>query len=182
MQNTEGRGLCPPAEQIPKPIAPVIGKASATNPLQHPALPVPMGWGRVWPPNWPSMEESRIPAMTEDPKAQCKQLPSHRTQPGPHCFHVIVVLGGWGKTIFQGPKAGRRKERLLCFQACVMGKAASAGVLPSWSLQLPHSTGTETTDPTSPNWVSLRGQMCSGDAPRAPFFPMCHTGNCCLEK
>lgn len=46
MQNTEGRGLCPPAEQIPKSIAPVISKASATNALQLPgrsALPVPVG-------------------------------------------------------------------------------------------------------------------------------------------
>lgn len=128
------------------------------------------GQGRVWPRNWPSMEESRIPAVAEDPKAQCKQLPSHRTQPGPHCFHVIVVLGGWGKTIFQGPRAGRRKERLLCFQACVMGEAASAGVFPSWSLQLPHSAETQTTDPMSPNLVSVGGQMCSVDAPRPPFF------------
>lgn len=164
--------MCLPAEQIPKSIAPVIGKASATNPLQLPgrsASPVPVGReesGLLW----PSMEESGIPAVAEDPKAQCKQLPSHRTRPGPHCFHVIVVLAGWGKTVFQGPRAGRRKERLLCFQACVTGEAASVGAFPSWSLQLPHSTVTQTTDPMSPNWVSVRGQMCAVGAPRPPFF------------
>lgn len=113
------------------------------------------GQGRVWPPHWPSMEESGIPAVAEDPKAQCKQLPSHQTQPGPHCFHAIVVLAGWGKTIFHGPRASRRKERLLCFQAYVMGEAASVGAFPSWSLQLPHSTVTQTTDPMSPDWVSV---------------------------
>lgn len=46
MQNTERRGLCPPAEQIPKSIAPVISKASDTNPLQLPgrsASPVSVG-------------------------------------------------------------------------------------------------------------------------------------------
>lgn len=35
MQNTEGRELPPPAEQIPKPNALVIGKASATKPPLH---------------------------------------------------------------------------------------------------------------------------------------------------
>lgn len=165
--------MCLPAEQIPKSIAPVIGKASATNPLQLPgrsASPVPVGReesGLLIGPAW-RRAGSQPWLRTQKHNASS----SHPIGPGRGhtAFMSLLSWQGGEKQYFRAPGAGRRKERLLCFQACVTGEAASVGAFPSWSLQLPHSTVTQTTDPMSPDWVSVRGQMCAVGAPRPPFF------------
>lgn len=113
MQNTEGRGLCPPAEQIPKSIAPVISKASATNPLQlsgRSVLPVPMGreesglligpaWRRVGSQPW--LRTQKHNANSSHPIAPGR---------GHTAFMSLLSWEGGEKQYFRAPEqAGGRK-------------------------------------------------------------------------
>lgn len=172
MQDTEGRGLCPPAEQIPKSIAPVISKASATNPLQLPgrsALPCSHGQGRVWPPNWPSMRRAGSQLWLRTQKHNANS--SHPIGPsrGHTAFKSLLSWEGGEKQYFRAPEqAGGRKgfcaSRHVLWERQHLRESSPPGVCSFLTAV------TQTTDPMSPNWVSVGGQMCSVDAPKPPFF------------
>lgn len=116
---------------------------------------------------------------------------------GHGAFMSLLSWEGGEKQHFSAGRADRRVEKLLRFQACILGGKQHlrglwanlcSSVFPSWSLQLPHGTVTPAKGPSSPNWVYIRGQTWSvykpRDTPRPLSSLMCFAPhqNCHLVK
>lgn len=181
MQNTEGRGLCPPAEQIPKSIAPVISKASATNPLQLPgrsALPCSHGQGRVWPSNWPSMRGAGSQPWLRTQKHNANS--SHPIGPsrGHAAFKSLLSWEGGEKQYFRAPEqAGGRKGKASVLPGMRYGRGSICRSLPL----LESAASSQHSDTNHRPHAPKRG-LCTRCARWMLQFLMCHTGNRCLDK